>query len=378
MKKTLVLLLALLMALSMFAGCQNAAPAAAPAAPTAAPAAEPAAQPAAEPTAEATVEETVDPASIKGEVSVYVAHNGDQYNRAIELFNKKYPNVEVLVVSAGTGDCLQRIAAEAENPQCDVMWGGTTESLEAYKQYFQPYVCSEDSHIAESFKDPDDKWIGESQQPSVIMYNKKLVPESEVPKTWAELADPKWEGKIASANPASSGSAYTLLCNIILSESKQADYSDGWTFIEQLAKNIVISGGSSSVYKGVANGEYALGLTLEQLAWVFVGSDPDTCGMIYPTDGSSNVPDGFAMVKDCPNPDMAGIFMDFLVGPECQQVMSDEFGRRTVRDDLDQPAALPKLGDIYFINYDFAWAGAGKDAVIAKWEEIAVNVIKAS
>jgi iron(III) transport system substrate-binding protein len=113
--------------------------------------------------------ETVDPASIKGEVSVYVAHNGDQYNRAIELFNETYPNIEVLVVSAGTGDCLQRIAAEAENPQCDVMWGGTTESLEAYKQYFQPYVCSEDSHIAEKFKDPDDKWIGESQQPSVII-----------------------------------------------------------------------------------------------------------------------------------------------------------------------------------------------------------------
>ena len=93
------------------------------------------------------------------------------------------------------------------------MWGGTTESLEAYKQYFQPYVCAEDAHIAETFKDPADMWIGESQQPSVIMYNKTLVPENEVPKTWADLLDSKWQGKIASANPASSGSAYTLLYN---------------------------------------------------------------------------------------------------------------------------------------------------------------------
>ena len=373
MKKLLAVLMIVVMALSAFAGCASNEPAAeAPAAE--APAAE---APAAEAPAEEAAPAEVDPASIKGEVSVYVAHNGDQYNRAIEMFNEKYPNIEVLVVSAGTGDCLQRIAAEAENPQCDVMWGGTTESLEAYKQYFQPYVCAEDANIAESFKDPDDKWIGESQQPAVLMYNKKLVSEDEVPKTWAELADPKWQGKIASANPASSGSAYTLLCNIILSESKEADYSDGWAFVEQLAKNIVISGGSSSVYKGVANGEYALGLTLEQLAWVYVGSDPENCGMIYPEDGSSNVPDGFAMVANCPNPDMAGIFMDFLVSKECQQVMSDEFGRRTIRSDMEQPDVLPNLDEIYFIDYDFAWAGAGKEDVVAKWEEIAVNVISA-
>lgn len=369
MKKLIVMLMVSLLVVSMLAACK---PAPAPAVETApgpvvteAPATEPEPEP------------TVDPATIKGEVSVYVAHNGDQYNKAIELFNQKYPNIEVLVVSAGTGDCLQKIAAESENPLCDVMWGGTTESLEAYKQYFQPYVCSEDAAIPEQFKDPDDKWIGESQQPSVIMYNKTLVPENEVPKTWAELADPKWQGQIASANPGSSGSAYTLMCNIILSESKAADYSDGWAFFEKLAENIIISGGSSSVYKGVAGGEYKLGLTLEQLAWVFVGVEPDTVGMIYPTDGSSNVPDGFAMVKDCKNPEMAKLFMDFLVGKECQQVMSDDFGRRTVRNDLDQPAALPKLDDIYFINYDFAWAGAGKEAVIARWSEIETTVMKA-
>jgi len=372
MKKLLVTLLAIMMVLSAFVGCQK-APAEAPAA--AAPAAPAApAEPAKD---EAPAEEAVDPASIKGEVSVYVAHNGDQYNRAIELFNEKYPKIEVLVVSAGTGDCLQRIAAESENPQCDVMWGGTTESLEAYKEYFQPYVCAEDANIAESFKDPDDKWIGESQQPAVIMYNKNLVAEDEVPKNWEDLLDPKWEGKIASANPASSGSAYTLLCNMILSESKEADYSDGWAFIEQLAKNIIISGGSSSVYKGVANGEYALGLTLEQLAWVYVGADPENCGMIYPEDGSSNVPDGFAMVANCPNPEAAGLFMDFLVSKECQQVMSDEFGRRTIRSDMEQPEVLPNLEEIYFIDYDFEWAGAGKDDVVAKWDEIAVNVISA-
>ena len=309
-----------------------------------------------------------------GEVSVYVAHNAEQYNTVINMFNQKYPNVEVLVVAAGTGDCLQRIAAEANNPQCDVMWGGTTESLEAYKPYFQPFTSEHDKFIDAMFKDPDRLWIGESQQPAVIMYNKNLVPEKEVPSLWTDLLDKKWAGKIASANPGSSGSAYTLMCNIVQSTSKKADYSDGWETFKEIAKNIVLSGGSSSVYKGVAEGEYALGLTLEQLAWVYV-KDNDKLGMIYPTDGSTNVPDGFAMVKNCKNPANAELFMNFLLTSEVQQVMADDHGRRTVRNDMAQPAALPKLDDIFFINYDFAKWGAGKEDAIAKWGEIEINVV---
>lgn len=308
-------------------------------------------------------------------VRVYVAHNAKQYNAAVKEFQER-TGIEVLIFSAGTGDCLEKIAAEAGNPQCDVMWGGTVESLEAYVAYFQPYVCAEDAHIAEAFKDPEDRWIGESQQPSVIMYNKNLVSEEEVPKSWADLLDAKWRGKIASADPASSGSAYTLLCNIILAASERDDKSDGWEFIEALFQNAVISGGSSTVYQGVANGEYALGLTLEQLACPYVLENPDGVGMIYPTDGSSNVPDGVALVRDCPHEENAKRFIDFLLSADCQQYMSDEFDRRSIRDDIAQPATLPGLGSIYFIDYDYAWAGLGKEAVLERWEGIRQQAAK--
>jgi iron(III) transport system substrate-binding protein len=307
------------------------------------------------------------------EITVYVAHNAEQYNAAIKEF-QELTGIEVMAVSMGTGDCLQRIAAESARPLCDVMWGGTTESLEAYKQYFQPYVSSEDGSIPAEFKAKDKLWIGESQQPAVIMYNKTLVSEEEVPEALTCLLDEKWAGKIASANPGSSGSAYTLMCTIVQSTSKQANYSDGWETFRNLAKNIVLSGGSSSVYKGVANGEYALGLTLEQLAWVYVKDSADL-GMIYPADGSTNVPDGFAMVKDCKNPENAELFMNFLLTPEVQQVMSDDHGRRTIRNDMEQPAALPNLDDIYFIDYDFTNWGAGKEAAVATWGEIEITVV---
>jgi iron(III) transport system substrate-binding protein len=309
-------------------------------------------------------------------VTVYVAHNADQYNAAIKEF-QELTGIEVLAVSMGTGDCLQRIAAESAHPLCDVMWGGTTESLEAYKQYFQPYVSAEDANVPEEFKAKDDLWIGESQQPAVIMYNKNLVSGNDVPVEWADLLNSKWKGKIASANPASSGSAYTLICTMVMAKSQGKNYEQGWKFVEQLAGNLIISGGSSSVYKGVADGEYPLGLTLEQLAYVYVKANPNTVGMIYPKDGSSNVPDGVAMVKNCPNPNNAAKFIDFLLGKQCQQIMSDDFGRRSVRKDINQPGGLPNLSSIYFLDYDFDWAGTGKNDVLARWDKIATSVMTA-
>lgn len=302
-------------------------------------------------------------------VSVYVAHNEKQYIAAMKEFQER-TGIEVQVWSAGTGDCLERIASESDDPQCDVMWGGTIESLKAYEAYFQPCISVEDDHILEQFKDPNDLWIGESQQPAVIMYNRRLVADSEVPQSWKDLLDSKWEGQIASADPASSGSAYTLLCNMILACSEGADREKGWAFIERLMENIVISGSSSSVYTGVANGEYALGLTLEQLARPYVLDDPQNVGMIYPKDGSSNVPDGVALVRNCPNEKNARLLIDFLLGADCQQYMSDAFGRRSVRDDVAQPEHLPDLDSIYFIDYDYDWAGTGKEAVLERWKSL--------
>lgn len=360
MKKLLALLLVLAMALSLCA-CGGTTASDAKSTPDAKAASDAKPAPAAE--------------KPSGTVTVYVAHNADQYNTVIQEFQEIY-DIEVLAVSLGGGDALQRVAAEAENPQCDVVWGPTTDSLEAYKSYFQPYTYSDAANTFTNLNDPEGLWTAESQQPSVLMYNKELVSEEDVPKTWEDLLDPKWEGKIASANPGSSSSAYTILCTAVMSTS-DGDYEKGWEYVNKLASQIIISGGSSSVYKGVADGEYPLGLTLEQLAYVYVSANPDKVGMVYPENGSSNAPDGFAMIKNCPEPENAKIFMDFLLSKECQQIMSDQFGRRTVRKDVAQPSGLPTLEEINCIDYDFAWAGNKAD-VVARWDEIAVNVISAS
>ena len=150
-------------------------------------------------------------ADYTGSITIYSPHDADPLNAGVTAFEAKYPNVKVEVVADGTGNLLNRIAAESAAPMADVLWGGGADSLAAYKQYFQAYIPSCMDLIDPSLADAEGYWIGESPLPMVFLVNTDLVPAEEIPQTWKDLADPKWEGKIAFANPASSGFIYMMI-----------------------------------------------------------------------------------------------------------------------------------------------------------------------
>ena len=77
------------------------------------------------------------------------------------------------------------------------MWGGGADSLAAFKEYFQPYVCANDEFIGAAYKDPDGLWIGESPLPMVLFYNKDLIEKDgmTVPETWEDLTSPSGKEK---------------------------------------------------------------------------------------------------------------------------------------------------------------------------------------
>lgn len=305
-------------------------------------------------------------AEAAGTVVVYSPHDANPLNAGVALFEKAYPNIKVQVVAAGTGELLQRIAAEAENPLADVLWGGGADSLAAFKDYFEPYVCANDAVIGDSYKDPDDKWIGESPLPMVIFYNKDLVKDEEAPKTWDDLLDPKWKGKIAYASPAKSGSAFTQLCTMIFSHG--GPEGGGWDFVKAFYANLdgKLQDSSGNCHKLVASGEYPIGVTIEKSAVLY--ADKPNLAYTYPA-GDSAVPDGVALVKGGPNLDNGKLFIDFVTGIECQTDQSTNWKRRPVRSDMN-PGTLPALDTLDLCKYDFDWAANNKEAIIEKWQDI--------
>ena len=357
MKKILALLLALVMVLGLAAcGGETAKETEAPAE-TAAPA---------EGGEEVSAEKA--PEDYTGNLVVYSPHDADPLNAGVALFQETYPNINVEVIAAGTGELCQRIVAESENPQGDVLWGGGADTLAAYVDYFDAYVCANDAVIADAYKDADDLWIGESPLPMVFIYNKTMIDEADVPTTWEGLCDESLKGKIAYASPAKSGSAYTQLCTMLFSQSS---LDEGWALVEKFIANLdgKIQDSSGNCHKLVAAGEYAIGVTIEKSA-VLYNDNPDI-GYVYPEKNSA-VPDGVALVKNCPNEENAKLFIDFVTGLECQKDQNTNWKRRPVRSDLT-PEGLCELSTLDLGNYDFAYAANNKADIVQKWNDLTVG-----
>lgn len=358
MKKYLALLLALAMVFALCACGESAAPAATPAPESAAPAE---GAPADAPAEKA-------PEDYTGNLVVYSPHDADPLNAGVEMFRQAYPNINVEVIAAGTGELCQRVVAESANPQGDVLWGGGADTLAAYTDYFAPYVCANDDVIGEAYKAADDLWIGESPLPMVFIYNKTLINEADVPTTWEGLCDESLKGRIAYASPAKSGSAYTQLCTMLFS---QPTLDEGWALVEKFIANLdgKIQDSSGNCHKLVASGEYALGVTIEKSA-VLYNDNPDI-GYVYPEKNSA-VPDGVALIKNCPNEENAKLFIDFVTSLECQTAQNADWARRPVRSDLT-PVGLCELSELDLGDYDFAYAATEKESIVEKWNDLTVG-----
>ena len=311
---------------------------------------------------------TASAALADGSLVVYSPHDADPLNAGVAMFQAAYPDIDVQVIAAGTGELCQRIVAESENPQGDVLWGGGADTLAGYVDYFDAYVCANDDVIGDAYKDADDMWIGESPLPMVFIYNKNLIAEEDVPKTWDDLCNEALKGKIAYASPAKSGSAYTQLCTMLFSKDT---IDEGWELVFNFIKNLdgKVQDSSGNCHKLVASGEYAIGVTIEKSA-VLYNDNPDI-GYVYPAKNSA-VPDGVALVKNCPNPDNAKLFIDFVTGLECQTAQNADWARRPVRSDLT-PVGLVGLDTLDLGNYDFAYAAKNKAEIVEKWNDLTIE-----
>ena len=360
MKKILALLLALAMIFALAACGEK---------PAEQPADKPADQPADKP-AEQSGEKK--PEDYTGTLTIYSPHDSDPLNAGVAGFEALYPNVKVEVIADGTTNLIHKIEAEAGKPIADVLWGGGADTLAAFKDCFQPYKPSCTDKIDPSLVDAEYYWVGESPLPMVFIANTTLIPEEEIPTTWKDLADFDTDkyGKIAIADPLSSGSAYTQLCTILfLYGDASDDYAAGWDMVAKIMPKLEVKNSSSLAHKDIYAGENVLGITLEKAAIKYT---EDFMKVVYPTDGTSAVPDGVAIVKGCPNQELAELFVEYVLGYDCQVAQNADWGRRPIRSDVE-PQGLAPLGDITLMNYNFDYAANNKEAIGEKWQELLVG-----
>jgi iron(III) transport system substrate-binding protein len=305
------------------------------------------------------------------ELTLYYSHAADWTDPIIKEFQDR-TGIRVNLVGAGTGELVSRIKAEKDNPLADVLWGGGSDSYQSIIDLLQPYEHAEMNNVYEETRDPGNRWHGTSIDPMVIIYNTNLVSEENAPKGWADLLNPAFSGSIAHADPARSGSAFMAL--IIQLEAMGGDNETGWKYMKDFVTNMKgkLLGSSSGTFKGVSDGEYAVGITYEEAALRYQRSGANL-KVVYPIEGTAKVPSPIAIIKNCKNLENAQKFVDFILSKDVQEKLGD-LNRRSVRKDVVLPSVMVSNDNLGDIPYDTVWVGENKDRILKQWKSLIVSV----
>lgn len=299
-------------------------------------------------------------------VVLYSSNNTETIETALDVVKKTAPNLKVQQVTGGTGSLMKRIQAEAKNPRGDVLWSGGFGTLGAYKDLLQPYKGPGLEHIPADFRGPNDLWVGTNVHVMVMMVNERQLKGLAAPKTWSDLMKPEWKGKFAITDPSKSATAYMLVYGLLKQFGK-----DG---LEKIAANAVVTSSSGTTYKGVASGEYAVGLTIEYAAQEYVAGGQKEIKLVYPSEGSYLAPEGMFIVKGAKNMDAAKTLYNALMSKEVQEAELTKNFRRPTRTDIQvsKLTSLPDLKSIKIFPLNQDAASNEYEQLVALWN-IAVS-----
>ena len=310
-----------------------------------------------------------------GELILYTTVSELQYNALVGAFQAKYPNIDVKFTKAGAGESKARIIQEKDNPQADAMFGGLVfaDTLGDLKDCLEPYVSPNDEKMPEDMKNKTGILTYHDAQIPCLWVNDELEEEAGVKITsYKDLLDPALKGKIASADPTASSSAWNQL-QCILTDFGGWESPEAWEFIQGLHDNdMVILSSSSGPYKTVYQGEYTVGLTYEPAVVQMLGEGAEGVHIVYPTEGVTSIAFGSAVIKGAKNMDNAKLFIDFLISDEGQAIYN-ECGARQANANLvlENPNELiVDLNTITYLVADTQALAENQPAIQDHWREI--------
>ncbi|MGI6402861.1 MAG: extracellular solute-binding protein [Oscillospiraceae bacterium] len=327
MKKLLSILLTAVLVLGLTAcggGGNQSSPSAEPAQ-SAAPS-EPAASETAEPAAEEQTNSLV----------LYTSASASEYELIVNLFTEKYPEINVEVVSAGTGELASRINAEKSAPYGDVLMGGGATTYMGIADLLESYVTPNTPELFEDFLSPEGLYTPCYINVNSIIVNKTLIDELGVTVDgWESLTDERLKGNISFASPADSSSALEVLINMLAAMSPTDNTNDGWEFAEKYLANLdgKLASGSSAAYQNVVEGEYAVGLCNEDKTISYMKAGADVYA-VYAKEGITLRTSNIGIIKGGANLYNAKLFVDFVTSQECQTAMEAELNVRPARKDV--------------------------------------------
>jgi iron(III) transport system substrate-binding protein len=310
-----------------------------------------------------------------GQLNVICSVQAEWCNMIQTVFAKS-TGIKLNMSLKGSGEALAQLIAEKANPKTDVWFGGTGDPhLQAAEQdlsleYKSPTLSQLHPWAQQQAVQSKYRTVGIYSGPLGFGYNTELIAKKKlaVPRSWGDLLNPALKGEIQVANPASSGTAYTMVATLVqlMGEEKAFDY------MKALHKNISqYTRSGTGPIKAVARGE-----TTVSISFVHDGPGEKMQGFpvetITPAEGTGAEIGSMSIIKGARNLESAKKFYEWALTPQAQQ-----FGAASKQFQLPSNKAtpidprVPDFKKIKFIDYDYAKYGASAERrrLIARWEK---------
>ena len=314
---------------------------------------------------------------VTGKVVVRTSHKQADQDMFEEMFEKKYPDCDLVFQYGSIGETMAAVKASKDNPDTDVVLGGLQQTDgDKYHDLFQPYTSvNEDAQLAH---DPTHYYTYYTTQVMSFIVNTDVLPAGVTIKGYADLLNPELKGKIMHADPSAASSAWRELETMLAVYGGKDYFSDaGWDYVSKLMDNLdgKTTTKSADVVKNVLSGEYAVGLSYESTCvenWLAAKAAGKTnIQIVYPNDGNTEVAFASVIVANCPNLEAAKAVIDMVCSKEYLDARLDLLGAsRGTHKDCKTSDAMPATSTLHLIELDLDALAKQKTQILEKYADM--------
>jgi iron(III) transport system substrate-binding protein len=305
---------------------------------------------AAPPPAEPITPALIEAAKKEGKCAFYTAMDLAFAERLGKSFEGTYPGIAVRVERSGAERIFTRIGQEYSSNihAVDVANTSDMSHCTVWKRdgWLMPYLPEDVAKYYDpSFYDPDGTFVTTRILVAPIAYNTSLVKPEDAPKSYADLLDPKWKGKIVKAHPAYSGT--------IMNSTFQIARDIGWDYLEKLAKqNVLQVQSATDPPKKLELGERAVMADGAGYLIIRAKEAGKPVEIVYPAEGTPQAAGPSAAFKAAPNPNAARLFQNWMHSREAQQILVDWARQYSPHQQTVEKPGVRPLKDIKLMKED--------------------------
>jgi iron(III) transport system substrate-binding protein len=295
----------------------------------------------------------------------------EEYVRGVVRAFEVETGIKTNYVRRSTGDALQILRDNRGAPEFSVWWGGPADAYIAAANdgLLDAYRPHGSAKIPNRYKDPEGQWTGVYVGALAFAVNTRVLQREGLPEptSWEDLIKPAYRSHISIAHPATSGTAYTMLSTVIQLNNK--DTLKGFDYFKALHNNVQEYQRSGAMPARLAGrGEPAVGISFSHDIVAAVEDGLTDLKVVFPSEGTGYEVGAMALVKNAPQPELGRRFMDWAVSEEAQE-MGPIFTAYQIptNPDAKVPQKSAKLSSIKMIDYDFAWSGASREALVTRF-----------